>query len=132
MSKKKNPFIEADELRTRIEKTNCCTAPDVDVPGLYCGHPLPCPRHTTKVAVMIKELQTQYEYVNFIKLEMKMPRKTDVWCCRTNSYGILGKVKWYATWRQYCFFPEANTVFNRGCMEDIGDFIRQLMEARKK
>ena len=79
-----------------------------------------------------KEIQTQYEYVNFVKLEMKMPRKTDVWYCRTNSFGILGKVKWYATWRQYCFFPEERTVFSKGCMEDIGDFTRQLMEARKK
>lgn len=23
-----------------------CEKPDIDVPGLVCGHPLPCPHHT--------------------------------------------------------------------------------------
>ena len=28
--------------------------------------------------------------------------------------------------------PCPNTIFNKGCMEDINDFINQLMDARKK
>lgn len=31
--------------RKKILQT--CPGPDVDVPGLICGHPLPCPRHPT-------------------------------------------------------------------------------------
>lgn len=23
-----------------------CSRPDIDVPGIKCGYPLPCPRHT--------------------------------------------------------------------------------------
>ncbi|MBA7496139.1 hypothetical protein ES702_06737 [subsurface metagenome] len=26
-----------------------CNRPDKDVPGLICGHPLPCPFHTVEV-----------------------------------------------------------------------------------
>ena len=36
-------------LRERVAASGCCTAPDVDVPKLVCGHPLPCPRHTQTV-----------------------------------------------------------------------------------
>lgn len=42
----------------------------------------------------------------------------------------LGVLKWYVSWRQYCFFPQPETVFNKGCLEDINHFITQLMEAR--
>ena len=27
-----------------------CSVPDRDVPALVCGHPLPCPHHTTIVS----------------------------------------------------------------------------------
>ena len=28
-----------------------CKSPDRDVPGLKCGHPLPCPQHTAIVDI---------------------------------------------------------------------------------
>ncbi len=33
-------------LKQRIKDSLCCTAPDVDIPKMFCGHPLPCPHHT--------------------------------------------------------------------------------------
>jgi hypothetical protein len=32
-------------LEDRLKTTGYCCEDDVDVPGLLCGHPLPCPRH---------------------------------------------------------------------------------------
>lgn len=43
----------------------------------------------------------------------------------------LGIIKWHAPWRQCCFFPNSGCVFSRGCMNDINDFIKKLMDERK-
>lgn len=45
---------------------------------------------------------------------------------------VLGTIKWWGSWRQYCFFPNEETVFSKGCMNDLSDFIEKLMEHRKK
>lgn len=38
----------------------------------------------------------------------------------------LGFIEWYSTWRQYCFNPEADTVFSLECLQDICDFIKEI------
>jgi len=75
-------------------------------------------------------MKIEYEYIHF-KIARCLP-KTRVWNCRGNhGDNLLGEVKWYAGWRQYCFFPAPSTVFNKGCLEDINSFINQCMEQRK-
>lgn len=70
-------------------------------------------------------MKTAYKYIYFIKI--KESPKTSVWYCHSqSSNSILGMVKWYSPWIQYCFFPESNTIFNLGCLKDVDDFIRQL------
>ena len=44
----------------------------------------------------------------------------------------LGEIKWFGRWRQYSFFPEPNTVFEKQCLTDITNFIVKLMNERKK
>ena len=44
----------------------------------------------------------------------------------------LGKIRWYGAWRQYCFWPSPNCVFNRECMTDIQNMIQELMDDRAK
>ena len=75
------------------------------------------------------EVLTEYKYIYF-KQKLANTIKTSVWGCY-NSHIHLGDVRWYGSWRQYCFYPEANTVFNVGCMKDINDFIGQQMQARQ-
>ncbi len=59
--------------------------------------------------------------------------KTDIWNVLSKSSGyILGQIKWYGAWRQYCFWPSPKTIFNPQCMEDINQVIKQLMEDRRK
>ena len=70
-------------------------------------------------------MKVAYKYIYFVKIEDKP--KTSVWECRSrSSQALLGIVKWYSPWRQYCFLPESDTVFNVGCHKDINDFIGQL------
>ena len=76
-------------------------------------------------------MKTQYKYIYFEETEKKT--KTSIYgCLSKKNGGPLGVVKWYGPWRQYCFFPDSLTIFNKGCMEDINDFITQLMDERKK
>jgi len=68
-------------------------------------------------------MELKYEYVHFVQIE-NPGRKTELWECRNNRSGdVLGIVKWYGAWRQYCFFPNRNTIFNIGCLHTTADFI---------
>ena len=74
-----------------------------------------------------------YQYIHFIKIEDKP--KTSVWTCRNNQSNIqLGIVKWYAPWRQYCYFSITTnqSIYNTSCLGDIADFIYQLESEREK
>ncbi len=77
-------------------------------------------------------MKTRYKYIHFE--EGPNPgRSTRRFLCRnTESRLILGEVKWERGWRQYCFSPMGCTVFSKGCLEDVNDFIGQLMDERKK
>lgn len=62
------------------------------------------------------------KYIEFNLIEQKP--KTSVYAVRNiKSQAILGWIKWYPTWRQYCFFPESDCVFNIDCLKDIIEFI---------
>ena len=76
-------------------------------------------------------VMNSYQYIHFKVLDDT--RKTTVWQCLSNrSNDCLGLVKWYGPWRQYCFFPFGETVFNVGCMNDVCDFIKRQRDERKK
>ena len=76
-------------------------------------------------------MQTTYKYIYFIQTE-NPKRKTKTFDCMNNDgVTFLGEVKWECGWRQYCFFPEEQCVFAKSCLEDINDFIQQLMDERK-
>ena len=76
------------------------------------------------------KMKTEYTYIHFVYVGT--PRKTQIWYCYSNSSRkVLGTVKWYGAWQQYCFFPQYETVFNKECLEDVNDFITKLMEDRK-
>ena len=44
---------------------------------------------------------------------------------------VIGMIKWYGPWRQYCFFPEFDTVWNTTCLIDVNEVIGTLMQDRK-
>ena len=74
---------------------------------------------------------TRYRFIHFVEAEKKP--KTSVWECRNNSSeDVLGAVKWYGPWRQYCFFPEPidGLVFNDACLKDICHFMGQLRSGK--
>jgi len=71
-------------------------------------------------------IQTKYPYIHFEKSKNHPHLKTEIWYCLNNkSNSILGTIKWYGTWKQYCFLPDL-AIFNKGCLLDIIDFLNQL------
>ena len=70
-------------------------------------------------------MKTLYKYISFKLIEQKP--KTQVYLCLNNkSQGELGLIKWYPSWRQYCYFPTVQAVYSSGCLNDIDDFLMQL------
>lgn len=71
------------------------------------------------------------EYIRFEEIEQKP--KTKVYAVVNIKLGYrIGKIKWHGPWRQYCFFPDVGTIFNKDCMQYIIKFITKLMEEREK
>ena len=67
------------------------------------------------------------EYVWFHNQSKYNKPKTEVWDVLTKgSNYLLGEIKYYARWRQYCFFPKDKPVFSVGCMQDIINFTKEL------
>ena len=69
-------------------------------------------------------------WIKFVLIEEKP--KTSIWSVQTIDGKIeLGVVKWMPTWRQYCFYPEANTVFAGSCLSGIMDFLKSHNDLHK-
>ena len=79
---------------------------------------------------MSVQLTNEYKYITMIKTEDKP--KTSVFEVYSKHEDLLGEIRFFAQWRQYCFFPEDDCVFSKGCMEDINDFITKLGEILKQ
>ncbi len=70
-------------------------------------------------------MKTRYAHIHFVEVAKKT--KTSVWSCRNNrSKEELGQVKWYGPWRQYCYFPTRQAVYNNRCLSIIADFTGTL------
>lgn len=79
-------------------------------------------------------MKFQSKYLDFVKAKKQNPR-TRIYNIYTkgNSRGIffLGQIRWYAQWRQYGFYPEEGTVFEKTCLSDIANFCIDLNQKQK-
>ena len=74
----------------------------------------------------------QFKYFYIEEIEHLAKPKTKVYHIFSESSDeLIGTIKWFANWRQYCFYPEPNTIWNRGCLIDINSFLKELMDERK-
>lgn len=79
-------------------------------------------------------------FLHFEKRVRPKDRKTDVFEVWTGGkpydddgerFAELGEINWYAPWRRYVFLPNANTLFDAGCLREIVAFLDRLMAARR-
>ena len=45
---------------------------------------------------------------------------------------ILGEIKWYPKWRQFCLFTKEGVLFNKSCLGSIEAFIQRLKEHKEE
>ena len=74
------------------------------------------------------------KWLKFELVENK--QKTSVWNVVNKNDEVLGIVKWYPQWRQYCFKSfwdyDRETIYSQSCLRDIANFIKEQMDKRKK
>ena len=76
-------------------------------------------------------LKGDYEYFVVRSKRQEPGRKTFVYEIIDKKGGLmLGWVKWYPAFRQYCFHPCPNTVWSESCLADVQDFLARLKRAR--
>ena len=71
------------------------------------------------------------QYLQFVEFEKKA--KTRVIAVKNIHHNeIIGIIKWFSRWRQYCFFPTNETIWNINCLNDVNEVITMLADERKK
>ena len=53
--------------------------------------------------------------------------------CRSNHGGaVLGRVEWFASWKEHEFVPESGTAYTVECLRDIAHFVGRMNTERKE
>jgi hypothetical protein len=74
----------------------------------------------------------QGPYLQIVRAGTSASGKTLEWDVLGRSHGaFLGEIRWYGPWRQYCFMPCSDTVFNHGCLADIAAFLVEQNRTHK-
>lgn len=76
---------------------------------------------------IIKETQ----YLRFVEFP-KREKTRIIAVMNIHHEQIIGMIKWFGRWRQYCFFPSSETVWNINCLNDVNSVIIMLADERKK
>jgi hypothetical protein len=74
---------------------------------------------------------TQGTHLAFRNLGRMGERKTNTYLVESLRPERLGRIRWFAAWRRYCFEPFTTTVFDPSCLREIADFIEKETADRK-
>jgi len=70
-------------------------------------------------------MKATYKHIRFEEIE-------GFTVCRSNHGNtVLGRVEYYARWKEHEFLPEPNTGYTVECLRDLADFVGK-MNAEKK
>jgi len=64
-----------------------------------------------------------YKFIHFDEIPQRHSGKFAWGCYNNESDEMLGVVRWYPRWRQYCYFQTVQAVYSASCLADIQDFI---------
>jgi hypothetical protein len=69
------------------------------------------------------------KYIEFVP--NIQPHNTKIWSViNIKSRYLLGYIRWYPFWREYCFFPQPKRVFSASCQQEIVNFILEHKDER--
>lgn len=83
---------------------------------------------TTAPISYVEPARFNTDYLWFLRLWPRpASRKTDIYEVRSQrTRELLGRVQWYVSKRQFCFFPDPGTLYNKGCLDSIAIFVDAL------
>lgn len=73
-----------------------------------------------------RESPLDTKYLRFEELARSKSGKTRRIRVLSRRRNLLGDIGWYASWRQYVFAPQPNTVFSTDCLNDIQGSLAHL------
>jgi len=78
-------------------------------------------------------MKTENKYIKIVEDENTIgERKTKTFdIVNKNGEYYIGQIYWYGAWRQYCFFPYEDMVFNSTCLELIIAFLNDINEKHR-
>lgn len=77
----------------------------------------------------LPQINSEYMNIDYEEITTSKSGKTFIIPVQSKSRrDLLGIIKWYGPWRQYTFEPEYATIFSRGCLQEIKDYLEKLME----
>jgi hypothetical protein len=72
-------------------------------------------------------------FIMFKRSGMSKSGRTQLWgIYASEDDQFLGGVSWYGPWRQYVFHPAGATIFEKVCLGDIAQFLKDLADLRKE
>ena len=89
--------------------------------------------------MIMKTITGQPIKTRFLFIQLLSRAKTDVWAVyNKKTPELLGDVRWYDPWRQYCFYPRKEyhfytneAVLNADCLARIIDLLAALENDRR-
>ena len=70
------------------------------------------------------EVVVRGRWVDIVRLRPQPGRRTDTYAVVTHEPTIvIAHIRWHGPWFRYAFFPEPGTVWEEGCLRDIGRFL---------
>lgn len=58
--------------------------------------------------------------------------KTRTWTVLNDAGRYLGTVRWWASWRKYCYFPEDDTVLEQVCLRELATFVENRTQEHRR
>lgn len=78
------------------------------------------------------EIIKDTKHLLFIQMDRDKDRKTEVIVVNNKHNATIGVIKWYSNWRQYCFFPYNETIWNIDCLISINEVIMNMTNSKNK
>lgn len=80
---------------------------------------------------MDRNLYSKSEYFEVIeqKIDKRKTAIYEIW--HIENYP-LGEIKWFASWRKFCFFPNKDTVWDMKCLVEILDLLNDINSKYKE
>lgn len=81
---------------------------------------------TSKAESMYAEVVAIGKYLSIHKEECAGGPTTRYRVMAKKPHSLIGWIRWYGPWREWCFLPCQGTVWSESCMKDVIELVKRL------